>query len=205
MEKELDIALLVDDRRDYLEGFKAEYSDCFKAWDCEILTLDDVNKVRKLLNSKKGKRVKLVIIDILLPNHQAGLKLLSYVKKRFPQVRRIAITGLAKTQHVGEIAVGQLADGYIEKKWSEKQIKREIKRVLEMPCDVVTHSKITEAIQRWLELNPKARNEKIQFLEPGRPPMAIKDILREIESGTALGKRMERIFFQMVFDFWAEK
>jgi len=205
MENESDFVLIVDDSRHYLDAFTAEYFDFFEKRAYKILTADHVDKARRLLNSKKGKLIKVVIVDVLLPNHRAGLRFLSYAKKRFPYIRRIAITALAKREHIGEMATAHLADGYIEKKWDEKLVKQEMKRVLEMPCDEVTHSRITEAIERWLELNPKARNQKIQFLQPNRPPIAIKDILREIHSGTALGKRMERIFFQMAFDFWSEE
>ena len=194
------IALIVDDEKAFLRQFANTYDSWFGKTGLEIETRTSADAARRYLR-KSGDDVELIIVDIKLPTAQKGMNLLSFVQEHFPIVKRIAMTAQADREVVGRIAAAGLVDGYFEKKARDKKIRNEIRHVLDKPLDPFAHSKITEAVRRWLEQNPEAKDKEMHFM-CSKDSMTICDVLTEMEKGTPFGKSMERVVFQLAWDLW---
>ena len=204
------IVLIVDDRPQFLATFAKQCVDWFKKWKpkLEVVARTSAKKARTFLKAE-GDRVELAIVDIRLPTTTQGRNLLLYMKKNYPAIRRIAITAEADREEVGAMAAQQLFHGYIDKDWWEDSlqkkttIRKEIKRVLDEPCDPAAHSSIVAALERWLEQDPNMRNKKLTFMSGEH--MTIAEVLDEIRNGTPLGKMQERTIFRLACDLFSHK
>jgi hypothetical protein len=66
----------------------------------------------------------------MLPDARRSRQLLDFVRFSYPDIKTIAFTAVADRAVVGILGANCLLDGYFEKHYGEKEIKREIRRVL---------------------------------------------------------------------------
>ncbi|MBN2048952.1 MAG: response regulator [Spirochaetales bacterium] len=80
--------------------------------------------------SDSDSEVKLVITDWLMPGMR-GDELLRIIKKDFPSVRGIMITGQADRDSIEAVIREGLVEGVFGKPWSEKQLLNAVRKCLE--------------------------------------------------------------------------
>lgn len=194
--------LIVDDERTFLDRFAEEHDAWFNGLNLEVATADSVRKARQFLQ-KRGTEVEIVIIDIRLPQSRHAVNLFTYVRERLPAVRRIAMTVHAQKDDIGSLVAGRLIEGYFNKDWPKQKIRKEITRVLEELCEPTTHTQISNAIRQWLDRNPAAKQQKMRTLS-GRA-RTMEDIVSEIERGTPLGARQERLIYQLAWNLFIQQ
>ena len=118
--------LLVDDEEMVLNSIKSFFA--IEA-DYNLLTYTSPEKALKDLEANHHQ-IDLVISDYLMPAMD-GISFLAEVKKRFPLVPRILLTGYADKENaikaINEVGLYQ----YIEKPWNNDDLRLIIKNALE--------------------------------------------------------------------------
>ena len=115
-----------------------------------VLFIDDENRTLKTLGSifndkeykymykssgldaleyMKTNRVDLVCSDIMMPEMD-GFNLLRVIKKTYPNVIRVAMTGMNRTKHIKKLTNENLAQLYIFKPWDDNELKMNIFKIL---------------------------------------------------------------------------
>jgi DNA-binding NtrC family response regulator len=118
--------LLVDDEEMILDSIKAFFSIDS---DYNLLTYTSPVKALEALDSKRDG-IDLVISDYLMPEMD-GITFLGEVKKRFPLVPRILLTGYADKENAIKAINNVGLYQYIEKPWSNDDLKLIIRNGLE--------------------------------------------------------------------------
>ena len=198
MEKQQDMALIVDDDRSFLDGFSHRYGQWFKRRGLALASRDTSRGARAHLRSKEGRRVVLVLVDVLLPTPKDAMDLLAHIAGRFPHIKKIALTARAEREDVGRMGAAGVIEGYIEKKWHPRKIMKEIGRVLDAPSAQVQHTMIVEALERLIKQDPEAAKRKIVFVDRGG--MTFEELLQEIKRRSQFGRKQARLLFQMQID-----
>ena len=118
--------LLVDDEEMIIKAIKAFFSI---ESDYNLLTYTSPLKALEDLDSKIDS-IDLVISDYLMPDMD-GITFLGEVKKRFPLVPRILLTGYADKENAIKAINNVGLYQYIEKPWSNDDLKLIIRNGLE--------------------------------------------------------------------------
>ena len=120
------VILLVDDEEMILTSIKSFFAI---ETDYDLLTYTSPLEALKDLDSKV-KSVDLVISDYLMPEMD-GISFLAEVKKRFPLVPRILLTGYADKENAIKAINNVGLYQYIEKPWNNDDLRLIIKNGLE--------------------------------------------------------------------------
>src|SRR5678815_4978212 len=125
-EKEVPVILLVDDEEMILTSIKS-----FLAVDSNYNLMTYTSPLKALEDlGTKIKSVDLVISDYLMPEMD-GISFLAEVRKKFPLVPRILLTGYADKENaikaINDVGLYQ----YIEKPWNNDDLKLIIRNGLE--------------------------------------------------------------------------
>ena len=125
-EKEPPVILLVDDEEMILTSIKSFFAI---ETDYDVLTYTSPVQALQDLDGKI-KSVDLVISDYLMPEMD-GISFLAEVKKRFPLVPRILLTGYADKENAIKAINNVGLYQYIEKPWDNDDLKMVIRNGLE--------------------------------------------------------------------------
>ena len=125
-DREPPVILLVDDEEMILTSIKSFFAI---ETDYDLLTYTSPVQALKDLDSKI-KSVDLVISDYLMPEMD-GISFLAEVKKRFPLVPRILLTGYADKENAIKAINNVGLYQYIEKPWNNDDLRLIIKNGLE--------------------------------------------------------------------------
>ena len=125
-EKEAPVILLVDDEEMILTSIKSFFAI---ETDYDVLTYTSPVQALQDLDSKI-KSVDLVISDYLMPEMD-GISFLAEVKKRFPLVPRILLTGYADKENAIKAINNVGLYQYIEKPWDNDDLRLVIRNGLE--------------------------------------------------------------------------
>jgi DNA-binding NtrC family response regulator len=120
------VILLVDDEEMILTSIKSFFAI---ETDYDLLTYTSPVEALKELDSRI-KSVDLVISDYLMPEMD-GISFLAEVKKRFPLVPRILLTGYADKENAIKAINNVGLYQYIEKPWNNDDLRLVIKNGLE--------------------------------------------------------------------------
>jgi DNA-binding NtrC family response regulator len=125
-EKDLPVILLVDDEEMIITSIKS-----FLAIETEYHLMTYTSPLKALEDlDNKIKKVDLVISDYLMPEMD-GISFLAEVKKRFPLVPRILLTGYADKENainaINNVGLYQ----YIEKPWNNDDLRLIIRNGIE--------------------------------------------------------------------------
>jgi DNA-binding NtrC family response regulator len=125
-EKDLPVILLVDDEEMIITSIKS-----FLAIETEYHLMTYTSPLKALQDlDTKIKKVDLVISDYLMPEMD-GISFLAEVKKRFPLVPRILLTGYADKENainaINNVGLYQ----YIEKPWNNDDLRLIIRNGIE--------------------------------------------------------------------------
>jgi DNA-binding NtrC family response regulator len=125
-EKELPVILLVDDEEMILKSIKSFLS---VDSDYNLMTYTSPLKALEDLGTKI-KSVDLVISDYLMPEMD-GISFLAEVRKKFPLVPRILLTGYADKENAIKAINNVGLYQYIEKPWNNDDLRLVIRNGLE--------------------------------------------------------------------------
>jgi DNA-binding NtrC family response regulator len=124
-DQELPVILLVDDEEMILSSIKS-----FLAIDSNYKLMTYTSPLKALEDLGKMARVDLIISDYLMPEMD-GITFLSEVKKRFPLIPRILLTGYADKENAIKAINNVGLYQYIEKPWNNDDLKLIIRNGLE--------------------------------------------------------------------------
>ena len=125
-EKQPPVILLVDDEEMILTSIKSFFAI---ETDYDVLTYTSPVQALEDLDGKI-KSVDLVISDYLMPEMD-GISFLAEVKKRFPLVPRILLTGYADKENAIKAINNVGLYQYIEKPWDNDDLRMVIRNGLE--------------------------------------------------------------------------
>ena len=125
-EKEPPVILLVDDEEMILTSIKSFFAI---ETDYDLLTYTSPVQALRDLDTKI-KNLDLVISDYLMPEMD-GISFLAEVKKRFPLVPRILLTGYADKENAIKAINNVGLYQYIEKPWDNDDLRLVIRNGLE--------------------------------------------------------------------------
>ena len=114
--------LICDDEEGIRESLKAVLGDHYN-----LVAVDTGDMALKVLS--KSKDIHLVLLDIKMPQIN-GLDILKEIKKKFPQVKIIMVTGYKSVETAAE-ATRLGACGYIVKPFKSAEIFETVKKNLE--------------------------------------------------------------------------
>jgi DNA-binding NtrC family response regulator len=115
--------LIIDDE----PGVLASLSEYFKRKGYEVFPFSNGLDALKMIEALDGK-LDLIITDLVMPNI-SGVALISIVKKKYPRLPIIAITGWGK--HPEALAKEAKGDLIIEKPFSFSKLEKSAKNLLE--------------------------------------------------------------------------
>lgn len=124
-EKEVPVILLVDDEEMILNSIKS-----FLAIETDYQLLSYTSPQKALQDLNAMERVDLIISDYLMPEMD-GISFLSEVKKRFPLIPRILLTGYADKENAIKAINNVGLYQYIEKPWNNDDLRLIIRNGLE--------------------------------------------------------------------------
>ena len=120
--------LIVDDSEEILSTFK----DYLIKKGYEVFSASDGLEGLKLLETDK-QGFDLVITDLVMPNI-SGVGLIAIIKKKFPGLPVIAITGWG--EHPEALATEVHADQVLEKPFELSELEKSLKKLLSLESDI---------------------------------------------------------------------
>ena|SRR5436190_11017497 len=124
-EDELPVILLVDDEEMIISSIKS-----FLAVETDYRLLTYTSPLKALEDLDKIQKVDLVISDYLMPEMD-GISFLAEVKKRFPLIPRILLTGYADKENAIKAINNVGLYQYIEKPWNNDDLRLVIRNGIE--------------------------------------------------------------------------
>lgn len=115
--------LIVDDEIQILNSLTRMFSET----DYEIITADGSMEVLKLLEHTE---IDMVISDMRMPEMD-GYELLSIIKKKYPKVIRIILSGYADEKPMFRALLHNVAKLYVFKPWNNNDFLQNIRRLFE--------------------------------------------------------------------------
>ena len=121
----------VDDQREVLAALRKDLEslqDACEIIDCE--SADEVFEVLEEIDAEDGYPA-LIISDHVMPGKN-GVELLIEIKQdpRFPNTRKLLLTGMATHQDTINAINNANIDHYIEKPWTEENLIKSVKTLL---------------------------------------------------------------------------
>jgi DNA-binding NtrC family response regulator len=148
-ENELPVILLVDDEEMIISSIKS-----FLAVETDYRLLTYTSPIKALEDlDTKIKKVDLVVSDYLMPEMD-GISFLAEVKKRFPLIPRILLTGYADKENAIKAINNVGLYQYIEKPWNNDDLRLVIRNGIEKTALLnQLENKIREVEKVHKELN----------------------------------------------------
>src|SRR5689334_22760041 len=147
-EEDLPVILLVDDEEMILKSIKS-----FLAVETDYRLMSYTSPIKALEDLAKIEKVDLVISDYLMPEMD-GISFLAEVKKRFPLVPRILLTGYADKENAIKAINNVGLYQYIEKPWNNDDLRLVIRNGIEKTILLKQlDEKIREIAKAHRELN----------------------------------------------------
>ena len=113
--------LICDDEEGVRESLKLILGDFY-----DLVVIDDPELLPEVLS--KNKEIKLTLLDVKMPK-VGGLDALKSIKKSFPSVNVIMVTGYKSVEIAAE-ATKLGACGYIVKPFKSEEILEKVKKVM---------------------------------------------------------------------------
>ena len=128
------VILLVDDQQDVLDALNREFHR-FKSLSAEILKAKSAKEALELLQSH-DKPINIIIADQQLVNEElnqkskeikTGVELFTIIKEKYPQIRRVLITGYGNTPGLIEKAINEAEiEFFLKKPWDRGDLAKAI-------------------------------------------------------------------------------
>jgi two-component system chemotaxis response regulator CheY len=179
--------LCVDDEPGILRVLRAQL-ESFLGEDHEILLAESGEDAMKLLETfdASQKILEMVIADHKMPGIQ-GAQLLEWIAKKFPDTIRIMLTGQAGLEDAIYAVNHAGLHQYIEKPWSDEDLKIVVKNRLEEFHLALENKKLVSELQR----------KNLMFEQKNREFMESQKALLQAEKLAMIGKLSSGIFHEI--------
>jgi two-component system chemotaxis response regulator CheY len=121
----------VDDQREVLAALRKDLAQLQEA--CDIIDCESADEVIEVLDEIEAEdgQAALIISDHVMPG-KSGVELLIEVRQdgRFPNTRKLLLTGMATHQDTINAINNANIDNYIEKPWTEDNLLKTTKILL---------------------------------------------------------------------------
>lgn len=151
--------LLVDDEQNILKAFKRLFMDS----GYNILL---ANSGKDALDIIEKERVDIIVSDMRMP-YMDGYELLSIVKKGYPHVARIILSGFSEKETMARCIQNNLAMTYLLKPWENEKLLRTINSTLQLQ-QILKDNNMEEASNSLIDdvtVQEKVSNEILNQLE----------------------------------------
>ena len=187
VEQKEDIILFVDDEENILKSIKRSLID-------EPYEMLLANSGEKALELLKENNVSVIVTDMRMPGMN-GLELLEIVKKKYPDIVRIVLTGYSQiTTLIAAINSGQIYR-YLVKPWKlEEEFKPTLRQALEYHKLMVERKQIIKNLKlKTLELQSQIKEKEILLKQIEESNKKKKEVL------SLLGAKMIPFIEEAVF------
>jgi len=162
--------LFVDDEAQILKSIRRLFMDT----EYEVITAESGSEALDIL---ENNQIDLIVSDMRMPN-MSGYELLSEVKKRFPHIVRIILSGFAEERIIFDALQKNIAKLYILKPWENNILINTIEKVFQIE-NLLNNNNILNLINNAEEL-PTIRT-------------SYKKIINEIENNEEIYKIVDAI------------
>lgn len=114
--------LFVDDEKQILKAIRREFMET----DYNTFFANDAEEALDIIDNNK---IDLIVTDMRMPVMD-GYELLKQVRAKYPQIKRIALSGYADENLMKDSLENGLAELYIFKPWDRKEIVSSIEMLL---------------------------------------------------------------------------
>jgi len=162
--------LFVDDEAQILKSIRRLFMDT----EYEVITAESGSEALDIL---ENNQIDLIVSDMRMPN-MSGYELLSEVKKRFPHIVRIILSGFAEERIIFDALQKNIAKLYILKPWENNILINTIEKVFQIE-NLLNNNNILNLINNAEEL-PTIKT-------------SYKKIINEIENNDEIYKIVDAI------------
>lgn len=175
--------MFVDDEKFILRSLKR----LFKSEPYETVFM---NSAAEALTYLKENEVDLVVSDIRMPNMD-GYEFLSLVKKEYPKVLRVALSGFTESRTVYKLIEQNVARIYLFKPWDNFELKNNVSRILEFE-DILMSKSLLEIINNLdaIPSLPKLYTDLRKLIDSGAD---IDEVGRLIQKDQAITSKVLRL------------
>lgn len=169
--------LFVDDETQILRAITRLFIDT----EYEVLTAESGADALEILESEK---VDVIVSDMKMPK-MTGYELLSQVKKRFPNIVRIILSGFSDERIVFDALQKNIAKLYILKPWENSVLINTIERVFQIENVLRNNEKVLKLLNNSEEL-PTIKNSYQRIINVIESDQEIYKIVEAIEADNSI-------------------
>lgn len=176
--------LFVDDEVKILKSFRRLFMDT----EYEIVVAESGIEA---LNIIENQEIDLIISDMRMPN-MTGYELLREVKKRFPQIVRIILSGFAEERIVFDSLQKNIAKLYILKPWENSSLITTIDNVFKIESVLKNNNNVLKLIKSADEL-PTIKTSYQNIIDQIESNGEIYKIVQVIETDSSIATKLLHI------------
>jgi HD-like signal output (HDOD) protein len=167
--------LFVDDERNILKSL----NKAFENTDYEVIFAEGGEEAIEILGQRP---VNLIITDVKMPNMD-GFELLQKVKRSYPLVLRVALSGYSDNKRVFDALDNNLVKIYMLKPWNSKDLLATIDRLFHLE-ETFEDKKLLQLINELSELPtvPSLYSTLVHLVEKDAPIEQIANVIEEDQS-----------------------
>lgn len=176
--------LFVDDEKQILKSIRRLFMDT----EYEVFVAESGIEALKILENQE---INLVISDMRMPN-MSGYELLSEVKKRFPHIIRIILSGFAEERIVFDSLQKNIAKLYILKPWENSSLIDTIDKVFQIEKVLNNNNNVLKLIKSAEEL-PTIKKSYQKIIDEIEGNVGIYRIVDAIEDDSSIATKLLHI------------
>lgn len=176
--------LFVDDEKQILKSIRRLFMDT----EYEVFIAESGMEALKILENQE---INLIISDMRMPNMN-GYELLSEVKKRFPHIIRIILSGFAEERIVFDSLQKNIAKLYILKPWENSSLIDTIDKVFQIE-NVLNHNNNVLKLIKSAEELPTIKKSYQKIIEEIERNVEIYRIVDAIEYDSSIASKLLHI------------
>lgn len=176
--------LFVDDEVQILKSFIRLFMDT----EYEVVTAESGMEALKILENQD---INMIVSDMRMPNMN-GYQLLSEVKKRYPSVVRIILSGFAEERIVFDSLQKNIAKLYILKPWENDLLINTIDKVFQIENILKSNDNVLKLIKSADEL-PTIKSSYKRIIDEIENSREIYKIVEAIENDSAISTQLLHI------------
>lgn len=176
--------LFVDDEVKILKSFKRLFMDT----DYEILLAESGKEALEILENEE---IDLIVSDMRMPN-MTGYQLLSEVKKRFPHIVRIILSGFAEERIIFDSLQKNIAKLYILKPWENTTLIETVNNVFKTEYALKNNKNVLKLIKSVEEL-PTIKELYKKIIDEIETNQGVNKVVEALEGDNSIAMKLLHI------------
>jgi len=153
------------------------------------------SSAKEALAYMASSNVDLVCTDIVMPTMD-GIELLRFVKNKYPQIVRVALSSLNRTQYIKKLTNENLAQLYLFKPWDNMDLKLKLFKILKTHKMLASHEVMVQLQElESIPTIPEIYKRLTELLRKDFPVEDIADLIEEDQSITSVILRVANSAF----------